>query len=78
MLRVRFPPSHPDTEQKKIENALRSTKKTLCIRLKRAGTNTCILEGVFDRGGGKRAEPVPALLILYSTAIIGERVEADC
>jgi hypothetical protein len=28
MLRVRFPPSHPDTVQRKYKNALWSTKKT--------------------------------------------------
>ncbi len=32
-----------------------------------SGTNTCILEGVYDRGLGKGEDPVPALLILYST-----------
>ncbi len=30
-----------------------------------ANTSTFIPEGVYDQGGGKGAEPVPALLILY-------------
>jgi hypothetical protein len=30
-----------------------------------AGTNTCNLEGVYDRGLGKGEDPVSALLILY-------------
>ncbi len=38
-------------------------------------TSTCILEGVFDQGGGKGAEPVPALLILYMLLSLGDRVE---
>jgi hypothetical protein len=33
-------------------------------------TSTCVLEGVFDQGGGKGVEPVLALLILYVHAAI--------
>jgi hypothetical protein len=39
--------------------------------------NTCILEGVYDRGQGKGAGPVPvpAPLICFNP---GERVQGDC